>query len=81
MKQPEKITVELPTLEFDYWTEAKEMKVSELIKELQKCIERFGDLEITMRVCDNSIASQDFDALSVYGDIDAEKIIISDYDC
>ena len=55
------------------------MKASKVIKELQKRIAVYGDFEVVMRANDNGIDQEDFDAISVYGDEDAEKIVISDY--
>lgn len=54
------------------------MKASELIKELQKRVDRYGDLEIIMRTNCDGIDDEDFDVMSVYGDDDAGKIVISD---
>lgn len=50
------------------------MKASDLIKELQERIEIYGDLEVVIRIEDD-----DMDLLSVYGDEDAERIIVSDF--
>ena len=52
----------------------KDMKASDLIKELQERIEIYGDLEVVIRIEDD-----DMDLLSVYGDEDAERIIVSDF--
>lgn len=52
----------------------KDMKASDLIKELQERIEIYGDLEVVIRIGDD-----DMDLLSVYGDEDAERIIVSDF--
>ena len=52
----------------------KGMKASDLIKELQERIEIYGDLEVVIRIEDD-----DMDLLSVYGDEDAERIIVSDF--
>lgn len=52
----------------------KDMKASDLIKELQERIEIYGDLEVVMRSGDDGM-----DLLSVYGDEDAERIIVSDF--
>lgn len=50
------------------------MKASDLIKELQERIEIYGDLEVVIRIEDD-----DMDLLSVYGDEDSERIIVSDF--
>lgn len=52
----------------------EDMKASDLIKELQERIEIYGDLEVVIRIEDD-----DMDLLSVYGDEDAERIIVSDF--
>lgn len=56
------------------------MKASELIKELQERIDIYGDIEIIMRVGDNGIDDEDFNVMSVYGDEESERIVISDFD-
>lgn len=48
------------------------MRAGDLIRELQESIETYGDLEVTIRIDDD-----DIDLLSVYGDEDAERIIVS----
>ena len=52
----------------------KDMRASNLIKELQERIEIYGDLEVVIRIEDD-----DMDLLSVYGDEDAERIVVSDF--
>lgn len=52
----------------------EDMRASHLIRELQERIEIYGDLEVTIRIEDD-----DMDLLSVYGDEDAERIIVSNY--
>jgi len=52
----------------------EDMRANDLIRELQERIEIYGDLEVTIRIEDD-----DMDLLSVYGDEDAERIIVSNY--
>lgn len=55
--------------------EALSLKASDVIKELQERIELYGDLEVIWRENDGDM---DFDAISVYGDEDTARIVLSD---
>lgn len=51
------------------------MKASELIKRLKARIEVFGDQEVAIRILGED---EDYPVNSVFGDVDSDKIIVSD---
>lgn len=51
------------------------MKASELILALQERIDIYGDWNVIIRILDDDT---DIDLMSVYGDDEAERIIVSD---
>lgn len=55
------------------------MRASELIERLKRRIEVFGDQEVAVRVLGED---EDYPIGSVFGDVDSDKIIVSDMaDC
>ena len=57
------------------WERGIIMKASELIKRLQRRIDLYGDLDCVVRYDEGE---EEFDLSCVYGDEEAERIVLSD---